>query len=65
MDDLGIFTDSKEWKKIKEQTLENSADVKEYSDTIPILQKAIKVAGGKHSFIEDIKTLVIKEQIPI
>ena len=57
MDDLGIFTDSKEWKKIKEQTLDNSADVKEYSDTIPILQKAIKVAGGKHSFIEDIKNI--------
>lgn len=53
MDDIGIFTNSKEWGKTKEDSLKNIKSENKYSDTIPVLKKAIKVAGGKHSFVED------------
>lgn len=52
MDELGLFTDSKEWVETKKKTIEETSNAKNYAETIPFLQKAIKVAGGKHSFIE-------------
>lgn len=55
MDSLGIYTDSIEWQKTKKQTLQEAKNYKNYSETIPSLQKALKVAGGKHSFIVDNK----------
>lgn len=56
MDILGIYTNSKEWTKTKEETLKNIKPRDTYSDTIPILKKVIRIAGGKHSFIDDENT---------
>lgn len=53
MDELGLFTDSKEWVETKKNTIQETSNAKDYAETIPSLKKAIKVAGGKHSFIED------------
>lgn len=53
MDELGLFTDSKEWVETKKNAIQETSNAKDYAETIPNLKKAIKVAGGKHSFIED------------
>lgn len=49
---LGYLLIQKNGQKLKKKTIEETSNAKNYAETIPFLQKAIKVAGGKHSFIE-------------
>ena len=51
MDDVGIFTDSKKWEIEKKATLKEVKHAQTYEETLPYLEAALTVAGGKHSFI--------------
>lgn len=53
MEDNGLYTDSKAWEKAKNTATEEIKHAKSYDETIPALEKALKVAGGEHSFIYD------------
>ncbi|URZ87077.1 S41 family peptidase [Floricoccus penangensis] len=50
--DEGLFAEGNRWKEAKENAKKELKGVKSYDDTQPILEKAIKVAGGKHSFFD-------------
>ncbi|WP_164845567.1 S41 family peptidase [Anaerosphaera multitolerans] len=50
MDKNGLYKNTKEWKEAKKEVFEDLKKVKTYEETYPIIEKAIKVAGGKHSF---------------
>lgn len=56
MEESGIYSESKAWKEIKTKTLEKTKDASTYSEALPSLEEAVKVAGGKHSFIETSQT---------
>lgn len=47
----GINTKSKEWNETKSKVYDITKNMKSYEETHDILNKASKVAGGKHSFI--------------
>lgn len=51
MNKNGLYSNTKEWKVAKEKALKDLKHTKTYEDTYPILEKAIKVAGGKHSSV--------------
>ncbi|GAJ26924.1 nisin-resistance protein [Liquorilactobacillus sucicola DSM 21376 = JCM 15457] len=51
MDKHGIYTDSKLWRTTKKQVLTKIKTKKNYKQVLPLLNKAIKTAGGKHSSI--------------
>lgn len=51
MDQLGLYANSNEWDSKKEETQAKLMNVNSYEEAIPLLEKALKVAGGKHSFI--------------
>lgn len=56
MEESGIYSNSNTWKNIKTKTLANTKGISSYSEAMPSLEEAIKVAGGKHSFIEAAQT---------
>lgn len=35
MDELGLFTDSKEWAETKKNTIQETSNAKDYAETIP------------------------------
>lgn len=47
----GINANSKEWANQKEKLLEESKNFEKYEDAHDSIEEAVKVAGGKHSFI--------------
>lgn len=47
--DNGIYAGTDEWKKKKEEVLEAAKTVESFEDAYPIIEEAVKVAGGKHS----------------
>ncbi|MBU5668706.1 S41 family peptidase [Peptoniphilus sp. MSJ-1] len=49
--DNGINANTEEWKKERQRVLEKSKEFKKLKDSHDTLEEAIKVAGGKHSFI--------------
>lgn len=48
--ELGINSDSQEWKDFQKEALKQVKNSKSYEDNYDILAEAAKVAGGKHSF---------------
>lgn len=51
MEQIGFYANSDEWILIKNETQIKLKNAKNYEETIPLLENAIQVAGGKHSFI--------------
>lgn len=51
MDNLGLYTKSKEWATKKQEVSAEIAKVKTIDETIEPLQDALKVAAGKHGSI--------------
>ena len=49
MDSQGIYSDSTEWKAVREETLEKAAHIGSYEEAYPLLESALKAVGGKHS----------------
>ena len=49
MDSQGIYSDSDEWKAVREETLGKAASLGSYEEAYPIIEDALKAAGGKHS----------------
>ncbi len=47
----GLYASGEKWEQAKSSALEELSEATEYQDAYPILEEAIKVAGGKHSFI--------------
>lgn len=47
----GYFTDSDHWQAAKKQAMETAAGADRYEETHEDLENAIRVAGGKHSFL--------------
>lgn len=56
MDVNGIYASGDEWKSSKDGFYQEVENVQSREDLIEILERAIKVAGGKHSFIMDEQT---------
>jgi len=46
----GLYAHGEEWNQTKENALQQMENAEEYEDTYPILEEAIQVAGGDHSF---------------
>lgn len=56
----GINTHSREWNETKSEVCDVTKNMKSYEETHDILNKASKVAGGKHSFLimpEEVKEI--------
>ena len=51
MDQNGIYSNTATWDSIRQETLEAAKVARTYEETHDILEKALKVAGGKHSFL--------------
>ena len=51
MDIAGIYGNSEDWQVAKKKALDDLKGVKSYEETYPIIQEALKSAGGKHSFL--------------
>lgn len=49
MDSQGIYSGEAEWKTVREETLQKSADIGSYEEAYPLLDDALKTVGGKHS----------------
>lgn len=49
MDNQGIYSDSDEWKAVRDETLRKAADIGSYEESYDMLNDALKIAGGKHS----------------
>lgn len=47
----GIYAGKPEWAEKKAEATEALANVETWDELVPVLEDAIKVAGGKHSFI--------------
>lgn len=47
----GIYASGSEWEQEKENAIKAAKDCNNYEETYEILNKALKVAGGKHSCI--------------
>ena len=45
----GYYTKTQEWQQVKEEVRQALEGAKSYEDTWPHLEKALRVAGGKHS----------------
>lgn len=52
MEAQGLYAQGKKWDDIKSKTLEETKNAKSYKETSPYLEKALTVAGRKHSFLE-------------
>lgn len=51
IDKNALYATGSEWENIKSKSLENMRDCQTYEETLPHINEALKVAGGKHSFI--------------
>ena len=49
MDNLGIYSSSDEWAVVRDETLRKAAKINSYEEAYPIIEKALKTVGGKHS----------------
>lgn len=49
MDSQGIYSGSEEWENVKNEILSEADEKETFEETYPLLEKALKVAGGKHS----------------
>lgn len=49
--DMGLYADTPEWAQQRERSLAALAGVQTWEELSPILDEAVKVAGGKHSFM--------------
>lgn len=49
--DQGIYADSLEWKETKAASLDKIKGVNDPAQIDRVLSEAVKVAGGKHSFL--------------
>ncbi len=49
MENTGYYARGEKWEEIKESSLSELKEAKDYDETHAILLKALKVAGGKHS----------------
>ncbi|KIX90923.1 hypothetical protein TP70_05455 [Staphylococcus microti] len=52
MENQGLYAKGDEWKRAKADAYKATAHAKTYDETHDALHKALKVAGGKHSFLE-------------
>lgn len=62
MNTYGYFTNSKAWQKTEEKALVDMHSVHNYDEADAILQKIIKVAGGKHSQIVTTKQITTETE---
>lgn len=46
----GLYAHGEEWNQTKENALQKMKNAEEYEDTYPVLEEAVQVAGGDHSF---------------
>lgn len=51
MDQIGLYANSNEWATKKEEIQTKLLNVTSYEEAVPLLEEALKIAGGKHSFI--------------
>lgn len=49
MDSQGIYSDTDEWKTVQKETLEKAENAGSYEELYPLIENALKTAGGKHS----------------
>lgn len=56
MDSQGIYADSEEWKAQKQDFLDKIEGVSTEEEVRDILHEAVKIAGGKHSFVMKTET---------
>lgn len=52
MESQGLYAKGEQWERAKEEAYQMTKDAKSYEDTHDALRKALKVAGGKHSFLQ-------------
>lgn len=52
MDGYGLYATDREWGRMREWALNACQDCATYSDTYSIIERALTVAGGKHSFLQ-------------
>ena len=55
--DRGIYAGGGEWSGARSEVIRKAADCRSYEETYPVIQEALKVAGGKHSAIRSPATL--------
>ncbi|MFA9492498.1 hypothetical protein [Streptococcus sp. E17BB] len=51
IDRLGLYARGKEWQAIKAETADQLKTSTSYEESLALLQPALAIAGGKHSFI--------------
>ncbi|AVQ33897.1 nisin-resistance protein [Staphylococcus muscae] len=52
MESQGLYAKGEQWERAKEEAYQTTKDAKSYEDTHDALRKALKVAGGKHAFLQ-------------
>lgn len=65
--DQGIYARGEEWSAARSAAMKKAADCRSYEETYPVIQEALKVAGGKHSAIrspEDLEDFVQAQALP-
>lgn len=65
--DRGIYAGGGEWSGARSEAIRKAADCRSYEETYPVIQEALKVAGGKHSAIrspEDLEDFVQAQALP-
>lgn len=68
MDSKGYYADNEKWDVQKEKALKEIKTISEYEEAYPIIEKALKVAGGKHSFLLTTvseKKESLKDEMPV
>ncbi|MFJ7953072.1 S41 family peptidase [Lysinibacillus sp. NPDC096418] len=63
----GYYTKDEKWKKEKEKLEKEMEKVSVYEDTYPLIEEALQVGGGKHSFLltkEDQQNLSVQNEMP-
>ncbi|WP_052462372.1 S41 family peptidase [Nigerium massiliense] len=48
--EAGLFADGPQWTAARERLIAETRDATSYEQTYPAIERALKVAGGKHSF---------------
>lgn len=48
----GLYAKGEKWEETKSRVLKNTKHAKSYKETYPYIEKALRVAGRKHSFLE-------------
>lgn len=49
MDNQGIYSDTDEWRVVRNETIDKASTMSSYEDTYELLDEALKTVGGKHS----------------